>query len=588
MSTKDKKNVASQALLEMDYIAESLKNESKSTLKSLLGEAVKRALREGCDDDDDEKDEKDYEIIGKDKEEPKNEKGSTKTDTKEDVDDVENPNQMGQQAQAQQPAQQPAQQDPAVQQGQYQQQEQPEEMGAEEGPELGAQGEGEGEGEEEGWDDFSGYKVGDDTYDLTGENDYDKVVRVYKLLQDDDQVVVKKEGDSIHLTDNEAGTEYLIDLGAEDEGEPSDEDEEYYDDEEMGNGEELNESELFEFDDDIAGFPKNDKSIDNDEFNDEEEFDDDDLSDLSIYDSENGFKDEWPEDSVDDFEFDSENDDEEYPEINENRKKTRKPMKESKELIFEVDLGYTDNYQDKDPIQGLSNDEPSNGKSWHKGVPTGTKKPWAGNSKDKGDPFKKTQKVQGSVNEEEMDVDAMPGENAGELEEHVSGAVKDRSKGAKTKVPNIQGKHGASEKKNNVSVGSEYKGKVEESKQLKAIKNENKELKKAIVELRNSLNEAYITNVNLGKITKLFLENATSESEKIDIINRFSNEAKTVEQSKALYESISRELKSANKSMSLNETSATANGTKKLNEEKVYRSSDLLKTIDLMNRVSSI
>jgi chromosome segregation ATPase len=119
---------------------------------------------------------------------------------------------------------------------------------------------------------------------------------------------------------------------------------------------------------------------------------------------------------------------------------------------------------------------------------------------------------------------------------------------------------------------------------LKAIKNENKELKKAILELRSSLNEAYITNVNLGKITKLFLENATSQEEKADIVNRFTNEAKTIEQSNALYESIDKQLKKKQQ-INLNESSATANGTKELNEQKIYKSNDLLKTIDLMGRV---
>ena len=45
-------------------------------------------------------------------------------------------------------------------------------------------------------------------------------------------------------------------------------------------------------------------------------------------------------------------------------------MKESKEVLFEVDLGYTDNYQDKDPIAGLSNNEPSKVVNLGKGVPT--------------------------------------------------------------------------------------------------------------------------------------------------------------------------------------------------------------------------
>jgi tRNA nucleotidyltransferase/poly(A) polymerase len=55
-----------------------------------------------------------------------------------------------------------------------------------------------------------------------------------------------------------------------------------------------------------------------------------------------------------------------------------------------------------------------------------------------------------------------------------------------------------------------------------------------------------------------------------------------------LYESINKELKKNNKgNLNLNESSVTANGTKVLNEEKVYKSPDLLKTIDFMNRVLS-
>jgi hypothetical protein len=39
--------------------------------------------------------------------------------------------------------------------------------------------------------------------------------------------------------------------------------------------------------------------------------------------------------------------------------------------------------------------------------------------------------------------------------------------------------------------------------------------------------------------------------------------------------------------VSLNESSATANGTKELNEQKIYKTNDLMKTIDLMGRVLS-
>ena len=50
-------------------------------------------------------------------------------------------------------------------------------------------------------------------------------------------------------------------------------------------------------------------------------------------------------------------------------------------------------------------------------------------------------------------------------------------------------------------------------------------------------------------------------------------------------ESIKRELNKTNTAaLNINE-SVTANGSKSLNEDKVYKSPDLLKTIDFMNRV---
>ena len=125
-----------------------------------------------------------------------------------------------------------------------------------------------------------------------------------------------------------------------------------------------------------------------------------------------------------------------------------------------------------------------------------------------------------------------------------------------------------------------YEDVVNENKKLKKTV---KELKEAIIAIKGNLSEAYVTNANLGKITKLFLENTTSQAEKVDIVNRFSNEAKTIEQSKALYESIKRELNKTTTNVSINESVKVEN--KELNENKVYKSEDLIKTINFMERV---
>lgn len=611
MATKNK-SFASKALLEMDDITSAIKEESKKALTSFLSESVINALRESCDEDD----EKDYEIEepeddkkdknpdgGKKEKKNSNSKKSTNEDGNQEMNGYDDGGDMGQQM---------PQQNPNPQMGGNQEMEPseaPDEMGGDQmqGQEMGdMEGQGEiapedGEGDE-GWDEFEKYKVGDNTYDLTGENDYDSVVKVYKLLNDEDQVVVKQDGETLHLKDNEAGTEYVIDLGSDDEEEPQEGPQEEPSADEMGGEEEMHEGGLNEelyyedendFEDGLAGVPFDDE-YDDDEFSDnfeeEPEYDEfgDDFDEGPEYDEFGDEFDEEPEyDEFDDEFSDEDFGDEYHPELYENKKNKKKPMKESKKVLFEVDLGYTDNYQDKDPIQGLSNNEPAKGKkSWHKGVPTGTSKPWAGDTKSKGAPFKETQKVEGSVNEDDMGSaikGAVDEANLSQSRWNDTHANGNRIPAANS--DEYRRKQGMQK----THKGTQYRpvgaSQTNESKELKAIKNENKELKKAIVELRKNLNEAYITNVNLGKIAKLFLENTTSQKEKIDIVNRFSNEAKTVEQSKALYESINKQLKKANKSISINESSKTANGTKTLNEEKVYKPESLLKTIDFMNRV---
>lgn len=550
MSTKNKKSTLTQALLEMEEITSAIKEESKKSLNALLSEAVRDAIREGCNEEDEEDD---YEVVDDEKNDAidtENEPDATDSvedaEKVEDGEDVQDVNTSG------------------------------DVDAAQDAPE-------DGEGEED-WNEFEKYQVSDDTYDLTGENDYESVVKVYKLLKDEDHVIVKKDGNKIQLKDDSVGTEYVIDLGTDEDG----------DSVEVENGEEnfdaVNEGimDKDEFDPVYQLTRKgfiNDKSSDIAGFGDGEDNNDfpkDEMGDFEpttptehepsareIADVEqwmNGFEDE----DEDDFDF---NDSiYESKKINNKKQNARKPMKESKEVLFEVDLGYTDNYQDKDPIAGLSNNEPSKkGKSWHKGVPTGTAKPWAGETKSKGEPFEKT------VNEEEM-LD-MGMEEPVEEATNVGGAVQQRTS-SKSHIPAGRKEYGPKVKKH-VSTAADYQETVAENKKLKA---ENKALKETLIALKGNLSEAYVTNVNLGKITKLFLENTTTQAEKVDIVNRFSNEAKTVEQSKALYESIKRELnKPATTQVTVNESMGKADAT--VINENVYKSKDLLKSIDLMNRM---
>lgn len=507
----NKKSISSQALLEMNEIKNAIKEESKNTIKAMLAEAVKKALRESVDDDDD-----DMEILDDNKEccpecgkcgdeckcDKKDAKG--KDDKKSEKKDSGELDEVGEDEQV--PAEDgQAAQNPAMNA-------QP----AADAQAVPAEGEG-----AEGQDDFMAqYQAGDkDTLDLTGEQDIQNVLKVYRALSDDDQVVVKQDGGKISLQDNGTGAEYIIDLGtdgADASAEPAMED---------GEAEQLAE------------------------------------------------------------EFDGK-DNEENPDEMKNE-----------ETLFEIDLGYTDNYQDKDPIAGLSNSEPSkSGRSWHKGIPTGTEKPWAGKGTEKkGDPFDK------SVNENltELDddyfaaglndtgvaevetEDGMPfDKKVGSVDENHTTSKYQRRHKVKTRATNSGDKKNP-EKSKSTSIENEYKAEVDEA--VKKLKAKNKKLNEAVKELHKGLQEAYMTNVNLGKITKLFLENTTTQAEKLQIVERFSNEAKTPKQAQALYESISKQLES-NKT-TIDESKETEKTVVTESKAPVYKSQDLLDTIDLMNRV---
>lgn len=520
MSTKNKKNIASQALLEMESLKDSIKEESKNTLKSMLADVVKDVLRESVEEDEEEKD---YEVI----DDEKNAEDSDDKDTKdsEKSGEVSEDGAMANEEEPVDGMDQEAAKAPEM--GQEGEMNQP--VDAQEAPEES------GEGEDE-WNNYSQYQVGDDTYDLTGEEDYDQIVKVYKLMKDDDQVVVKKDGSTLQLQDNGTGAEYVIDLGTDDDMESSDEGYE---------SEEMTESRMNEGSNDPACVP------------------DEDDEDYSFeYDSDEEDSDE--EDS-DDYGKNFEG------------KKSRKTMKESKErkeVLFEVDLGYTDNYQDKDPISGLSNNEPSkSGKSWEKGVPSGTAKPWASKSNDKGKPFEKT------VNEEEVDECGAACGNEPVVDESTTTSIRgQRDMGTKKHIPAPRKENGP-KAKHHVSTEGNYEEVVE------AYKKENKALKECILKLRNGLQEARITNVNLAKVAKLFVENTVSKEEKINILNRFDKEAKTIEQSNALYESINKELNKATVKKNLTlENTMKSESSNSINENK---SKDLLNTLDLIRRIEN-
>lgn len=377
-----------------------------------------------------------------------------------------------------------------------------------------------GEGNE--WSEFEKYKVSDDKYDFSNAED-EEIVRAYKLMKDDDQVIVTKDGDKVHIQDNETGADYIIDLGQVQTEEDTETEESFEDD-----------------NNDI-----------------ENEYEDNIMNEQRIF-----------------------------------------------ELVlneYDSHVGYTDNYQKKDVMTNPGMSEPAKSSStndWDEGVPHGTEKPWSGKKDKNNAPFTAEK---GKTVEESIDECGVMQQEEETVEEGASmggrrGAIgSGRSTGTKQHVPNVSGNKNPYGK-HHVSVAAEYhEGDVTTNESVKkvmtkanAIFEENKQLKNALKEFRTTLQEAAVTNVNLGKIIKLISENATSMDEKKEIIARFGKEAKTVEQSNTLYESISNDLKKKNQ-MSINEEKQfTANSSKMINETQIYKSKDLMDSLGMMHRICKL
>lgn len=323
------------------------------------------------------------------------------------------------------------------------------------------------------WTNFDDYKIGDDEgseeYDFTNETNPDTLIKVFKLMKNDDQVSVVKDGEKVTIKDNENDTEYVIELDSE------------------------------------------------------EDFDND--NDLAMYES----------------------------------------------------LGYTDNYQDEDPIEGLSMDNSQkNTNDWHKGVPTGTQKPWAGKGNSK--PFgSKTEKVFEITLNDEVDMEE-PIE-----ETYTRGAVQDRS----TTISNAREQQPARNKRQaGKQVTTTTESPLSESlkKKINAALLENKQLKETVAKVSAIMKEAVQVNVNLGHIVRLMVENSTTKAEKEDIVKRY-NSVKTNDEAKALYESISAELKKSHSTV-MTEQATTVENTKKINESKIYDEPNGV--LDMMKRMNMI
>lgn len=397
------------------------------------------------------------------------------------------------------------------------------------------------------WDDLEQYKDESGEYDLTG-MDTDSLMSVMSVMKPEDGVrVVKNEEGSITLTDDTTDKEYEITIDGDDidvEVADSEGDEEL-------KGEEFDGEEILDDEEDDL-----DVELDLDNEDDIEDLDDETESEYEI-------------------EIDDEEDD-----IEECGGKDC----ESKVNEGNVNLGYTDNFQNKTAMTTPSNDEPADPKStysMHKGIPTGTKKAWAGKETHK--PYDE------KVNE---------GEET-EIDEAASTVAKNGPAGRGVTRSFTPDTNDTRKNRNGHKNGKQITGTADNSysnaqveslrRKANAIFKENKELKALIPEMQKQLMECIVINKSMGNVMKLVTENTTTMSEKKEILGRFTK-VKTLDESDQLYGVIKEELSRQGKTIMNNgimnpQLAESRNHSVK---EPMYQSEDLSKTINLMQRLEKM
>jgi len=269
--------------------------------------------------------------------------------------------------------------------------------------------------------------------------------------------------------------------------------------------------------------------------------------------------------------------------------------------------GYTDSYQHKTAMTTPDNHEPANSKTTYSmdaGVPKGTEKPWAHD----GDRQPYSSNVDESMDE--------CGETIYEVEEDFDDLVDEASHTVTQNNGNVRGvtksfptnsssqetdRNGAPEAQSPTTgkgrgTGDGYKAPTNESVQFKKKINrlweENKEMKSIIPELNKKLTESMVINASMGYIVRLLNENTTTVDEKKEISSRFAK-VNTLAEGKKLYETISEELRKANKrndfAKQINGQLAEGKQAKQsLVETTMYKSEKVNEALDFMKRLDSI
>ena len=451
--------------------------------------------------------------------------------------------------------------------------------------------------------------------DLTDASD-EEILKVFKAMGEEDGIIVKKDGEDIHLTDNDADTEYLVKLGESEEDEIN-----MNETDEIMNQTETDESvqdvidAIFSKDGDTSEVDIDDvESDDIDEVVYEIHLDDEDEmmeSDDEMMESddeeldESDDEDEMMESYQDEDEM-MESDDEDEEELDEDEDEEsidetynhKRAVREGKSTVKPkgVGIGSGPKFTYKNKAAGGFKEDKKEGP---KSVGTGKAKfeyKKGANMEGKSKVVKaETKENYGSKKHEfkRKKVDGVE-KKAGTKDGHYKDYEKTETKEA-ARTYGFGSKEGRGLRKgitnNRNYVYSNSGVKVESTQaEVSMLREKNEEYRKALNIFREKLNEVAIFNSNLAYATRLFTEHSTTKKEKINILRRFDG-VETLKESKNLYKSIKDELSNGD-TQSITESVETklnkqvsTGSSINLIESKTYENPQFLRIKDLMSKL---
>jgi hypothetical protein len=414
--------------------------------------------------------------------------------------------------------------------------------------------------------------------DLTGASD-EEILKVFKAMGEDDGIIVKKDGENVHLSDEDADVEYLVKLGESEE-------------DELMQDKGMSYEETDESVDDVinAIFSGDMEDVDSSDI---------DMEDEVVYEITLDEEDEMMEDDSEMMEDDSEmmeDDSEMMEDDSEMMEEYEDDLTNETYKPKGVGIGSGPKFSYKDKAKGGFNEKKKQGP---KSVGTGKAKfdyKKGENMEGKSKVVKaETKEGWGSKKDEfrRKKVDGVE-KKAGTKDGHYKDYEKTETKEA-ARTYGMGSKEGRGLRKgitNNRNYNYSGNGlKVESTQEeVRMLREKNEEYRKALNVFREKLNEVAIFNSNLAYATRLFTEHSTTKKEKLNILRRF-DDVETLKESKNLYKSIKDELsqvdtKSINESVGqkLNKTVTTGSSTT-LIESKTYENPQFLRMKDLMGKI---